>query len=134
MDLSPLIVDFKLNTLSKTYYVSGDAPVNYLWTVFFKIDGDTVSVGPLGQVQGTATVVGTPGDHGDIFDDGNEGVRAIPASSRLPKSFASGPFPSIPLRRHCPARHQFRPLWDASLSFSNRTIPPIAQWPPGTQL
>ena len=80
MDLPPLIVDFKLNALSKTYYVSGDAPTNYIWTVFFKIDGDTVSVGPLGNVQGTATVIGTPGDHGDIFDDGNEGVWPIPAS------------------------------------------------------
>jgi hypothetical protein len=29
----------------------------YLWTVFFKIDGDNVSVGPNFQLQGQSTVV-----------------------------------------------------------------------------
>jgi hypothetical protein len=38
----------------------------YLWTVFFKIDGDTTSVDSSFTLQGTATVVGTPGNHGDL--------------------------------------------------------------------
>lgn len=38
----------------------------YLWTVFFKIDGDTAQVNPSLALQGTATVVATPGNHGDL--------------------------------------------------------------------
>jgi hypothetical protein len=38
----------------------------YLWTVFFKIDGDNVSVGPNFQLQGQSTVVGMPGNQGDL--------------------------------------------------------------------
>jgi hypothetical protein len=80
MDLPPLVVDVKLLNLLKYYYVSGDAPVNYLWVVFFKIDGETASLAPNLHLQGTATVIGTAGDHGDIGDDGNEGTRLIPST------------------------------------------------------
>lgn len=38
----------------------------YLWTVFFKIDGDTATVSPSLSLQGTATVVTTPGNHGNL--------------------------------------------------------------------
>lgn len=38
----------------------------YLWTVFFKIDGDTVVVTSQFALRGTATVVGTPGNHGNL--------------------------------------------------------------------
>ena len=38
----------------------------YLWTVFFKIDGDTTVVNPSFTLQGTATVVSTPGNQGDL--------------------------------------------------------------------
>jgi hypothetical protein len=38
----------------------------YLWTVFFKVDGDTATVDATGHIQGTATVVGTAGNHGDL--------------------------------------------------------------------
>jgi len=45
----------------------------YLWTVFFKIDGDTAHVNAQLTLQGTATVVTTPGNHGNLpggVDDG----------------------------------------------------------------
>jgi hypothetical protein len=38
----------------------------YLWTVFFKLDGDTVTLGDDLQLQGTCTVMGTPGSHGNL--------------------------------------------------------------------
>src|ERR1041385_4950059 len=37
----------------------------YLWTVFFKADGDTVNA-ESGTLQGTAAVTGTAGNHGDL--------------------------------------------------------------------
>ncbi len=45
----------------------------YLWTVFFKIDGDTVSVTDSLTLAGSATVVTTPGSHGNL---GNTNVDA----------------------------------------------------------
>lgn len=38
----------------------------YLWTVFFKIDGDTTHVDSSFTLRGTATVVTTPGNHGNL--------------------------------------------------------------------
>ncbi len=38
----------------------------YLWTVFFKVDGDTVSLNDAGKLIGSATVVSTPGSHGNL--------------------------------------------------------------------
>lgn len=43
----------------------GDAEP-YLWTVFFKVDGDTVSLGDDLFLHGTATVTTTPGSHGNL--------------------------------------------------------------------
>ncbi len=40
----------------------------YLWTVFFKIDGDTVVLGDDAFLHGTCTLVGTPGSHGNLGD------------------------------------------------------------------
>lgn len=54
----------------------------YLWTVFFKIDGDTCRVNPGLSLEGTATVVGTPGDHGNLPNrdvDAGETVHIPPA-------------------------------------------------------
>jgi hypothetical protein len=45
----------------------------YLWTVFFKIDGDSVALTEGLTLSGTATVVGTPGSHGNL---GNTDVDA----------------------------------------------------------
>lgn len=40
----------------------------YLWTVFFKIDGDTVSLTDALTLSGNATVHTTPGSHGNLDD------------------------------------------------------------------
>jgi hypothetical protein len=53
----------------------------YLWTVFFKIDGDTVFVDENFKVQGTATVIGTPGDYGDLPTDPNSNSVSIPTAT-----------------------------------------------------
>ena len=62
-----LDVSLKLNNLH--CYDEGDgigSAEPYLWTVFFKIDGDTTVVNSSLALQGSATVVGTPGNHGDL--------------------------------------------------------------------
>jgi hypothetical protein len=39
----------------------------YLWTVFFKIDGDTVIVGDDTFLQGECTIMASDGSHGNIL-------------------------------------------------------------------
>jgi hypothetical protein len=73
--MNPVTIRTKLNVqnILTTLSSPGSAFVNppiYLWSVFFKIDGATaqVSVGGAAgaSLQGTATVVSTQGDQGDL--------------------------------------------------------------------
>jgi hypothetical protein len=65
-------------TLHETEDTFGDEP--YLWTVFVKVDGDTVDFADLGRSR--ATVVSTSGSHNDLTGEENVGsgrTLAIPA-------------------------------------------------------
>ncbi|MDO8359386.1 MAG: hypothetical protein Q7T08_05025, partial [Devosia sp.] len=85
--MTDLNVEFKLERIH--CYDEGDGPGNaepYLWTVFFKVDGDTLVVNTDGPappfLQGPPTVVGTPGNHGnlgttDVDEDDDVAVPAI---------------------------------------------------------
>lgn len=62
-------LDVKLRVANLHCFEEGDSAGSaepYLWTVFFKIDGDTTVVNETNTLQGTATVVGTPGNHGNL--------------------------------------------------------------------
>lgn len=84
--MTDLNIEFKLDRIH--CHDEGDGPGNaepYLWTVFFKVDGDTLVVnsdGPAAPfLQGAPTVVGTPGNHGNLgttdVDEGDD--VAVPA-------------------------------------------------------
>jgi len=84
--MNDLRIDLKLDRIH--CYDEGDGPGNaepYLWTVFWKVDGETIVVNTDGPappfVQGFPTVVGTPGNHGNLgttdVDEGDD--VAIPA-------------------------------------------------------
>lgn len=84
--MQDLNIELKLDTIRCRD--EGDGPGNaepYLWTVFFKVDGETLVVNSDGPnpifLQGPPTVVGTPGNHGNLgtnsVDEGD--VVAIPA-------------------------------------------------------
>lgn len=46
----------------------GDAEP-YLWTIFFKCDGSTLSVSDAGRIEGSAVTFPTPGSHGNLNDE-----------------------------------------------------------------
>ena len=83
--MNNLNVEFKLDRIH--CHDEGDGIGNaepYLWTVFFKVDGDTCVVntdGPTFFLQGVPTVITTPGNHGNLGDtDVDEGDDvAVPA-------------------------------------------------------
>jgi hypothetical protein len=82
-----LNIDFKLDRIH--CHDEGDGPGNaepYLWTVFFKVDGETVVVNTNGpappHLEGLPTVVPTPGNHGDLLNtdvDAGDDVAVPPA-------------------------------------------------------
>ncbi len=76
--MNNLNIEFKLDRIH--CHDEGDGWGNaepYLWTVFFKVDGDTCVVNSDGAsifLQGTPTVITTPGNHGNLGDtDVDEG-------------------------------------------------------------
>jgi hypothetical protein len=85
--MTDLNIEFKLDRIH--CHDEGDGIGNaepYLWTVFFKVDGDTtvVNTDDLGHVflQGIPTVLTTPGNHGNLgtsdVDEGDDvGIPAI---------------------------------------------------------
>ncbi|KAI9768265.1 MAG: hypothetical protein M1839_004159 [Geoglossum umbratile] len=82
-----LNIDFKLDRIH--CHDEGDGPGNaepFMWTVFFKVDGETIVVNTSGpdppHLQGPPIVVPTPGNHGDLLNtDVDEGDDvAVPAA------------------------------------------------------
>lgn len=75
-------VSYNLSTLH--CFDEGDGLGNaepFMWTVYFKVDGSTVKLNDSFMLEGTATVVTTPGNHGDLPDDVDAGdVVSIPSS------------------------------------------------------
>jgi hypothetical protein len=85
MGLVPVKTHISLNNIAFQYSGQGHYynPM-YLWTLFFKVDGDTTFVDDTSfMLHGTATVVGTPGNHGDL-----PGLAA--------NNWTSGPFTDSP--------------------------------------
>ena len=79
--MNELAIELKLDRIH--CHDEGDGPGNaepYLWTVFFKVDGETVTAvtdGPGSpHLEGAPTVVGTPGNHGNLgttdVDEGDD--------------------------------------------------------------
>lgn len=87
--INPLKVRLRLQNVH--CFDEGDAAGNaepYLWTVFFKIDGDTVVVDRNFTLKGKATVVTTSGDHGDLATN-------VDAGDDLPISRQLGEFRTV---------------------------------------
>ncbi|MGH2379775.1 MAG: hypothetical protein ACRDG7_00935 [Candidatus Limnocylindria bacterium] len=55
----------------------------YLWPVFFKIDGETVSLTDSLMLSGTATVVGTYGSHGNLLNTDVDPGEVLPIPEAL---------------------------------------------------
>jgi len=66
----PLQVEMKFHNLH--CHLEGDnsgASEAYLWTVYFKFDGNTVFMNDLYKLEGTCTLFPTPGSHGNLGDN-----------------------------------------------------------------
>lgn len=55
----------------------------YLWTVFFKIDGDTTVVDDTFALRGTATVIRTPGNRRNLPNRSVDGGESVPIPANL---------------------------------------------------
>ena len=74
--LDQLKISFRLNDISCSDEGDGSGKAEpFLWVVYFKVDGDTVFVGDDLKLHGSATVVTTPGSHGNL-SYGSDGVDA----------------------------------------------------------
>ncbi len=56
----------------------------YLWTIFFKADGSTLQLTDAGKLSGSATVVFTPGSHGNL------GTKSLQVGNSIPIPAAIG--------------------------------------------
>jgi Protein of unknown function (DUF3892) len=90
MNVEPTPVKLKLANIH--CFDEGDSAGSaepYLWTVFFKIDGDTAHVDSSLTLQGTATVVTTPGNHGNL------GAHDVDAGDDVPIPPELGEFSTV---------------------------------------
>lgn len=82
MNVPSLRTHIRLTSIGGYWNESDPPDPPYLWTVFFKVDGATVSVVGLAP-QGSASVVGTEGNEGDLGDapvGPSVGTWQVPAS------------------------------------------------------
>lgn len=89
-----LNIELKLDQLNCYDEADGAGTAEpYLWTVFFKVDGDTLVVNSDGPVapflQGAPTVVGTPGNQGNL------GTTDVDAGDRVPVPAIIGEYRTI---------------------------------------
>ncbi len=84
MAITPINVKLDFTNLHCTEEADGAGSAEpYMWTVFFKIDGDTVRVGPDLKLHGKATVVTTPGNHGDLLNNDVDAGENVPIPKAL---------------------------------------------------
>jgi hypothetical protein len=104
MAQAPISTQVRINNIVTQLSSPGTAfenPPIYLWSVFFKIDGNTAQIVPTGltsgSLHGTATVVSTPGDQGDL-PGGVQATFGVNETTPIPSSLGDysttlAPFP-----------------------------------------